>query len=504
MPRLKIDEREVEVTDGSTILEAAEKLGIEIPTMCFLKGLEPSTSCMVCVVKIEGKANFVPSCATVAVDGMVVHSNTEDVRQARKDALELLLSDHLGDCMGPCQVACPAKMNIPLMLRQIKAGKLHDALVTVKQDIALPAVLGRICPAPCEKACRRADFDQAVSICLLKRYVADVDLAGSQPYLPFCKPIRHQKVAIVGAGPCGLAAAYYLSQEGIACTIFDDHEKAGGMMRYGVSRQALPENVLDAEIAVIERLGVKFQGNTLVGQTISIEKLCKDFDAVFVATGSSDNSSFIKGDSSAIAGVFIAPVGPKGRKLAIRALADGKEAAYTIGNYLSDGVVTSSKKPFNIRIGKVSEDEMAVFLAGCNKNPRNEPANNEKGLSSRQAVEESARCLHCDCRKSDSCKLRQYAVDYEARISRYKSQRRSFIQKNEHPDIIFEPGKCIRCGLCVQITAAANEKFGLTFIGRGFDMQVAIPFERTLPEALVNTAVKCAQTCPTGAISLKY
>ncbi|MCJ7674439.1 MAG: 2Fe-2S iron-sulfur cluster-binding protein, partial [Sedimentisphaerales bacterium] len=181
MPKLIIDNREVEVPSGATILDAAEKLGITIPTMCFLKGYEPSTSCMVCVVKIEGSDGFVPACGSIAQDGMRVCSSSQEVRQARKTALELLLSDHMGDCIGPCQVACPARMNIPLMIRRIAAGDLQAAIATVKQDIALPAVLGRICPAPCEKACRRAQLDGAISICLLKRYVADVDLQSASP-----------------------------------------------------------------------------------------------------------------------------------------------------------------------------------------------------------------------------------------------------------------------------------------------------------------------------------
>ncbi len=207
MPKLLIDNREVEVDNGATILDAAGKLGIEIPTMCFLKDYKPSTSCMVCVVKIEGLAALVPACGTVVKDGMRVESNSEEVLQARRAALELLLSDHLGDCLGPCQVICPARMNIPLMIRQIAAGKFQDAIATVKKDIALPAVLGRICPKPCEKGCRRAVFDEAVSICLLKRYVADLDLQSANPYLPPCKPTENTRVAIVGAGPAGLAAA---------------------------------------------------------------------------------------------------------------------------------------------------------------------------------------------------------------------------------------------------------------------------------------------------------
>ncbi len=265
MPKLTIDNREVEVDNGATILDAAGKLRIEIPTMCFLKGYKASTSCMVCLVKVDGLDRFVPSCGTIAQDGMRVESDSEEVRQARRAALELLLSDHLGDCIGPCQITCPARMNIPLMIRQIAEGSLRDAIATVKKYIALPAVLGRICPKPCERACRRATFDEAVSICLLKRYVADLDLQSANPYLPPCKPGQDKRVAIVGAGPAGLAAAYYLTQDGFSCTLFDEHESAGGGLRYALSEEQLPRNVLDKEIALIEKLGVQFQGQTRIG-----------------------------------------------------------------------------------------------------------------------------------------------------------------------------------------------------------------------------------------------
>jgi ferredoxin len=497
MPKLTIDNREVEVTKGATILDATCKLGIEIPTMCFLKGCEPSTSCMVCVVKIEGKANLVPSCATAAVDGMVVWSDITEVHDARKAALELLLSDHIGDCMGPCHVTCPARMNIPLMIRQIAAGELRDAVVTVKKDIPLPAILGRICPAPCEKACRRADFDQRVSICLLKRYVADVDLHSPKPYLPKCKQASTKTVAIVGAGPAGLSAAYYLAQEGFACTIFDDHEKAGGMLRYGISREELAEDVIDAEIAIIEKLGVKFQGNTRVGQTVSVEKLRKDFDAVFIATGV---SSIVLPPSSPGSGIFCAPLAARQRKLAVRAVADGKEGAFAITKYLCGH---KQPKNFNCRIGKVDPDEMKIFLESCSDKPRIEPAAKGQGFTDRQGVDESARCLHCDCRKAESCKLRKYSADYEVQAGQYKSQRRPFILIREHPDILFEPGKCIRCGLCIQIAEQASEKLGLAFTGRGFDMQVQTPFGKSLADALKTTAIKCVEVCPTAALSLK-
>ncbi len=517
MPKLIIDNREVEVDKGATILDAAGKLGIEIPTMCFLKGCKASTSCMLCVVKVDGLNSLMPACGTIAEDGMRVQTNSEEIRQARKAALELLLSDHLGDCTGPCQVACPARMNIPLMIRQVAAGELLDAIVTVKKDIALPAVLGRICPAPCERVCRHAVFDESVSICLLKRYVADVDLQSENPYLPTCKPSRDKRVAIVGAGPAGLAAAYYLQQDGFSCTIFDEHDEPGGMLRYAVSQEQLPRNVLAKEIAVIEKLGVKFQGRTRIGTTISMEELRRDFDAVFVATGvlkpgdaeylglkTGPNGIAINRETyeTNLQGVFAGGDAVRRRRLTVRAVADGKEAAVSIGQYLTGQKITGIAKAFNIHIGKLKDGEIESFMAGVSKTSRVTPSK-DGGFTNQQALEEAARCLHCDCRKAESCKLRQYAQQYQARPSRYKGERREFVQELRHPDIIYEPGKCIDCGLCIQIASKAGEKLGLTFIGRGFDVRVAVPFDKSIAEGLTHTAEKCVEACPTGALAFK-
>lgn len=526
MPVLTIDNRKVEVEKGRTILEAAEKIGIEIPTMCFLKGFKPSTSCMICVVKVEGKAGFVPSCATVVEDGMVVQSRSDEIDLARKAALELLLSDHLGDCMGPCHVTCPANMNIPLMIRQISEGKLEDAIATVKKDIALPAVLGRICPAPCEKACRRDSYDKGVSICLLKRYVADVDLQSQKSYLPVCKDKKNKSVAIIGAGPAGLAAAYYLAQEGFDCTIFDEHEKPGGMLQYGVPENELPRDVLDKEIAQIAKLGVKFKLKTKIGENVTLESLRKDFGAVFVAVGKLKEQSDSMGlqtkadaiviDSNTyqtnIPGVFAGGDAVRKRKVTVRAVADGKEACAAISQYLSGQNVTGPVKLFNSRIGKLSSEEVGKFVSAvgwamptnlkkvvCEAHPTN------IGFTNDEALQEAARCLHCDCRKPVNCKLRKYSDQYNAKAGQYKGKNRSFVQLAEHPELIFEPGKCIDCGLCIEITSKAGEKTGLAFTGRGFNVRVAVPFERSIVDAIkqTNTAKECVKSCPTGALSFK-
>jgi NADPH-dependent glutamate synthase beta subunit-like oxidoreductase len=517
MPRVFIDNREVDVDNDATIVDAARKLGVKIPTMCFLEGYKASTSCMVCVVKVNGGASLIPACGTLARDGMRIESDCEEVHQARKAALELLLSDHVGDCLGPCHVICPAQMNIPLMIRRIAAGKLRDAIAIVKKDIALPAVLGRICPKPCERGCRRAAIDEAVSICLLKRYVADVDLQSADPYLPACRPAQDKRVAIVGAGPAGLAAAYYLQQAGFACTVFDDREKAGGMLQYAVPECELPRDVLDKEIALIKKLGVEFRPQTKIGAAISMEDLRKDFEAVFVAVGALEaadaESMGLDAGPNGVAidsktyqtnlpGVFAGGDAVRKRKLTVRAVADGKEASVSIGQYLSGRTVTGPTRAFNTRIGKLREGEKEEFAACGDRAARVTLSQDGDGFTDEQARLEAARCLHCDCRKADSCKLRQYAQDYGARPGRYKSERRSFVQQVQHPEVVYEPGKCIDCGLCVQIAAKAGEELGLTFVGRGFDVRVAVPFGRSIAQGLERAAAECVAACPTGALAL--
>jgi len=521
MPKLRIDNREVEVPEGATILDAARTLGIDVPALCFLEGCEPSTSCMCCVVRVNGSEAFVPSCAAPAREGMSVESETDEVRAARRAALELLLGDHAGDCMGPCQSICPAGMDIPRMIRQIAAGRLPEAIATVKDHIALPAVLGRICPAPCEKGCRRGRHDGAVSIMLLKRYVADADQDGfevGEPYLPPREPETGKKVAIVGAGPAGLAAAFYLLRLGHACDLFDDHDAPGGMLRYAVDKDRLPRDVLDAEIAVIERLGARFQMNALVGEAVSVDELRADFDAVLIAIG-----QFKNGDAELLdlptdkdrlrveprtlqtpaAGIFAAGDAVRRQRLTVRAVADGRTAAVAIDQLLRGQPVTGPDQPFNTRMGTLEEGEIERFVAGASAAGRVEPARPDGGFTDAEARAEAARCLHCDCRKPDACKLRRYAELYGARPARFRGQRRLFTQHADHPEVIYEPGKCISCGLCVQIARAAAEPLGLTFIGRGFDVRVAAPFDETLAAALQTTAAACAAACPTGALVLK-
>jgi ferredoxin len=519
MPKLTIDNRDVEVPPGATVLDAARKLGIDIPALCFRPGCDPATSCLVCMVKLGHNQRLAPSCGTAAAEGMVVESETEEVHRVRRSALELLLSDHLGDCVAPCMFGCPAGMDIPKMLRQIAAGDLPGAIATVKADIALPAVLGRICPAPCEKVCRRTGLDGAVAICLLKRFVADMDLASGQPYLPPCRPASGKRVAIVGAGPAGLAAAYYLAQQGHACTVFDEGDKPGGRLWRETTAENLPRDVLEAEITTITRLGTEMKLGIRVGRDVPFAESQQRFDAVLVACGATAAGQAaswgLKTDPRGIAadkttfatslpGVFAAGCAVRGKAMVVRSVADGKEAAVSIGQFLAGEPVTGPASPFSTKIGRMEGEELVQFSAGTAKAARSDPAaGTADGFAAEEAAGQAARCMHCDCRGATSCRLRHYAALYGADPRRFKAERRRFQQDLQHADVVFEPGKCIDCGLCIQIAAAEGEPIGLTLIGRGFDVRVGPPLGRSLAEALQKVAARCIEACPTAALAWK-
>ena len=350
MPKLSIDGRSVEVREGATVLDAARELGIGIPTLCWREGFEPSTSCMACVVRIDGARSLVPSCATLALEGMEVESDTEEVHAARRTAIELLMSDHAGDCVAPCQRADAHHVDLPLFLRQVAAGNLAGAAAAL-------AVAGVTLDDPAnqdfsraEVACRRGRFDEAVDIGRLVDYVA-----GAQ-------------------GPPASAAA-------------------------------------------------------------------------------------------------------------------SAEAELT------------TYREFTVRISKLSAEEMGELLAGATAGVRVTPAEPERGFTDDEARLEASRCAHCDCRMAHSCVLRDAAEAYGVKPGRFRAARPSLEQDRSHPLILHEPGKCIRCGLCLQVAERAGERVGLSFVGRGFEMNVKVPFNSPLAEALSIAAEACADVCPTGSLA---
>jgi formate dehydrogenase major subunit len=283
--RLNIDGKEILGLPGQTVLEAAKENDIFIPTLCFDERTEIYGACGVCVVEVEGNPKLVKACATVTVPGMVVRTNTERVRESRKTNLELLLSNHVGDCRPPCALACPAQTDCQGYVGLIANGRFEEAIELIKEKIPLPASIGRVCPHPCEDECRRRLVDEPISIAWLKRFAADTDLDGEDPFMPEIPDETGKSVAVVGGGPYGLSLAYFLRRLGHAVTVFDAMPKLGGMLRYGIPEYRLPKSVLDEEISRIEAMGVELVPNTRIGTDIDFESLQNDFDAVCVGIG---------------------------------------------------------------------------------------------------------------------------------------------------------------------------------------------------------------------------
>jgi len=351
MIKLTIDNLSVEVEAGTTVLEAAKSVGITIPTMCHYQGTEHFTSCMVCLVKDAKNGRLFASCSTPAAEGQVLISNDEETTESRRVALELLLSEHVGDCEAPCQLVCPAHMNIPLMNRLIAKGDFAKALEVVKRDIALPSILGRICPAPCEAGCRRKQVDEAVSICLLKRASGDDDLEKDHSYRPEILPSTGKKVAIIGAGPAGLAAAYYLQLKGHQAVIFDKNSKAGGELLQ-IDQELLPAGIIEQEVALIVSTGVELRMNENIDQS-RFSQLENEFNAIIVAIGTLDEENTAFGLKKAKTGiiadkssyststqkVFAVGNSLRASKLAVRSVGQAKEVATVIDNYFKNDIV---------------------------------------------------------------------------------------------------------------------------------------------------------------------
>jgi formate dehydrogenase major subunit len=675
---LTIDGREVAVERGATVLEAARGLGIRIPTLCHVEGFEASASCFLCCVQVEGARTLSPSCALPAAEGMVVTTDSEDIRAARKMSLELLLSDHAGDCIAPCSAGCPAGLDVSAYVYEIASGHVDEAMKIIFDRLSLPGTLGRVCPRLCEENCRRCDYDhEGLAIAALHRYATDRNQVAEGPLTPEPGEPTGKSVAIIGAGPAGLSAAFYLRRQGHACTLFDAHPLPGGMLRYGIPAYRLPRAALDEEVRLIEALGATFRMNRRWGQDFSLADLRREHDAVFVGIGAQLSSALrCDGEELALPGIeflrrvaggetpslgrqvlvigggntamdsartavrlgaevkvlyrrtrnempclleevegaeeegvridyLVAPVELRGlgngsglrlvcrrmelgepddsgrrrpvpvagsefdidcdtviaavgqsverdlareeglevtgwglaadprtlatnlpdvftggdavigADVAVRAVAAGRIAATSIHQYLSGGPVTGPQEWTAIRMRPMDDEERAAIFRGIEASARVSMKTLDMdrrlssfeevdfGLSDEQARQESLRCLSCNCRKADGCDLRRHSTEYGVDPYRFLGRRRRFDQDTSHPEIIYEPGKCIMCDACVRVAAEAGEKLGLSITGRGFDVSVAVPFDQPLSEGLREAARRCAEACPTGALALR-
>src|SRR6266566_1812869 len=283
---LTIDGKTVQAYEGQTLLSVAIDNGItDIPNLCDDEKLEPTSACRMCLVHIEGEPRPLPSCNIAALPGMKVTTKSDELFHIRRTNLEMMLSDHNAYCQPPCQVDCPTHIDIPGYLELIAKGSMKEAARLVKEVLPFPYILGLTCPAPCQKACRRALVEEEIAICRMHGHAAETCLLD--PPHPYPKdPSTGKKVAIVGAGPAGLTCAYYLALKGNYCKVFDMQPQPGGMLRYGIPEYRLQKDMMDREIQHVWDLGVDKQYNVKLGRDFTIDDLfAQGFDAVYLGIG---------------------------------------------------------------------------------------------------------------------------------------------------------------------------------------------------------------------------
>ena len=425
---LTIDGRQIAARQEMTIFEAAAEADIYIPSLCAHPDLPPSGECGLCLVEIEGEAEFVLSCTTKVAENMVVHTDTPELRQKQRQVLKKILSEHPNACLTcwrkercqpfdiclqnvavnercvtcpengrcelqkvvdyldigdtpipyeyrslpinrdnpffdldynlciacgrcvracrdlrgvkaldfielngyrvagpvqgnhkdsgckfcftcvevcptgalvdrearyyppsdwegyvvPCRQACPAHIEIPRYINLIAQGKYSEALAVIREKVPFPGVLGRVCIHPCEQACRHSQLNDPICIKFLKRFAADHD-SGLWKQNSKVAPSTGKRVAVVGSGPAGLTAAYYLAKLGHSATVFEALPQAGGMMRVGIPDYRLPREILDAEIKEIEEVGVEIETNIRIESLDSLFE--QGYSTIFLGLG---------------------------------------------------------------------------------------------------------------------------------------------------------------------------------------------------------------------------
>lgn len=481
MVEIKINGKNTTVKNGTTLIEVARGMGYKIPSLCYLEDLEHFTSCMLCVVYDKSTGKLIPSCSSGVIEGMDIDTEGPEVVKARQRALELLLSEHVGDCEAPCRRGCPAEVNIPLVFRHFESGNSAEAVSLLRDYLPFPYTICSQCPATCEKVCRRAKKDSAVEIKDINRELSIN--SDSEMKLP---EAEKENIAIIGAGIAGLSAAWFLRNRSYKVTVFEKSDTVADSLRAECRNEDL--QIFENELKVLTD-----SVEVLTGKDIEITRaaeLLKDYRAVIIATGKKEDIA----DHEA---VFLCGSSNKPVKLLPGAVNSGRITADEVDTWIR-GASSEYKPVFDSKITKPEESEVEHLIDSSDAFR----TSGETGTGSLE--EKTSRCMHCECLRQSSCSLRYYADEYSIRSIKYRADERHEIHRNtEHPDIVFEAGKCIRCGICVRLTDKKKENTGVTFKGRGYETVIASSLGRTLDTAITESLPEILRYCPTGAFSYR-
>ncbi|MFW5490323.1 MAG: FAD-dependent oxidoreductase [Desulfovibrio sp.] len=260
-----------------------------------------------CVAACPFDAMFIEPGCTPVIDenkcracGICAEVCPRDVITVVSPSARILHMNTENECLAPCRQTCPAEINIPEYIEQVKRGEYREAVLTLKERNPLILSIGRVCPAPCEKNCRRGLVDDPVGINYIKRFAADWEMnSGTRVEIPIA-PETGKKVAVIGGGPAGLSCAFFLRRLGHSPTILDMKPQLGGQLRYGIPEYRLPKHILDWEIEGILGLGIEARNNMEFGTDYTLESLKEEgFEAFFLSMGAWLNYTLrIEGEES--------------------------------------------------------------------------------------------------------------------------------------------------------------------------------------------------------------
>lgn len=508
MIKLEIDNKIIEVEEGTRLIEAARQNGIEIPSLCYRDDLPHYTSCSVCLVKNETTNKFLHSCSVFVEEGMRIEASSPEVLDLRKDAVSMLLAEHRAECEAPCKVVCPLGLNIPLMNRYIQKGNVKAAAELAFNEMGLPETMCFLCPEYCENACRRKMIDETIAIVNIKSFSSKK--YNLKEYISEVKSSSTGKqIAIIGGGITGLTASYFLAKLGHSIVIFEKEERLGGSILKNLEGDDKANEIFKQEVNNVLALGVEIKYNSFIDENTLATSLANDFDSILISTLGFENiqntteaESYItvEGDSLFLKKIPVFKIGKaaKQNKQIIRDIGQAKKAVFAIDAFLKSGKLKPVAKQFNSAIGKINEHEKKTWL----KETPEKTYRYKDPVSLAESIKEAENCMHCDCRAQNDCQLRTISEDFILSNPKIKMYSHPIEKKmNFTNGLIFENAKCIKCGLCVRLLQKETNEPGLGFQGRGFMSIISEPLTHSFEDMLDNNVDKLVDVCPTGALS---